>query len=301
MDPELLELSDGDWRFALQLFGAVHYLQLAGTAPDALTGEWEDFRAAIDENRDWVVRFLAEQSVQTNEVQRCFALLPGFLTIARATGKKLDLLELGPSAGLNLLWDRYRYTYAAGTWGPADARLSLGGEERAPVPADLLTTSVEVRRRRGLDLDPVDVTTEHGERLLRAFLWPGRREREERLGRAIETLRESPPELVRADYVERLALALEERDPGSLTVVFETASRGYLSPEQQARVRAALDAAAAAGPLGWLATQTAHEARADGGDPDSSYFLELAVWPELDRTVVAACDFHGNWLEWRGV
>lgn len=288
-------------RFTLQLFGAVHYLQLAGTAPDALSGEWEDFRAAIEENHDWVARFLAEQSVQTNEVQRCFALLPGFLTIARATGRPLDLVELGPSAGLNLLWDRYGYEYEGGAWGPASALLSLRGEERTPVPADLLESRVEVRRRRGLDLDPIDVTSEHGERILRAFLWPGRPEREERLSRAIETLREDPPELVQGDYVERLGQVLDGRDPETLTVVFETASRGYLSAEQQARVRETIDEAAEAGPLAWLATQTAAEARAAGANPDASYFLELAIWPEVERTMVASCDFHGNWLEWHGL
>ena len=297
----MLALSTGSWRFTLQLFGAVHYLQLAGTAPDALSGDWEDFRAAIEENRDWVVRFLAEQSVQTNEVQRCFALLPGFLTIARVTGRPLDLLELGPSAGLNLLWGRYRYEYAAGAWGPADARLTLRGEERAPVPADLLRTRVEVRRRLGLDLDPVDVTTEHGERILRAFLWPGRPEREERLGAAIETLRADPPELVRGDYVERLPEVLAERDQSALTVVFETASRGYLTSGQQAAVRATLDEAGAAGPLAWLATQTHAEAIASGGAPESAYSLELAIWPGVERTVVASCDFHGNWLDWHGL
>jgi hypothetical protein len=239
--------------------------------------------------------------VQTNEAQRCFALLPGFLTIARRAGRPLDLLELGPSAGLNLLWDRYRYDYAAGTWGPADARLVLRGDERGTVPAELLATAVVVESRRGLDLDPVDVTTAHGERILRAFLWPGRPEREERLTRAIETLREAPPLLDRVDYVEELAEVLAGRDRDRLTVVFETASRGYLSSEQQGRVRAALDEAADAGPLAWLATQTFAEATAAGGDPDSAYFLELAIWPEVDRTVVASCDFHGNWLDWRGL
>jgi hypothetical protein len=297
----VLALSSGSWRFALQLFGAVHYLQLAGTAPDALSGEWEHFRAAVEDNRDWVIRFLAEQSVQTNEVQRCFALLPGFLTIAREAGRPLDLLELGPSAGLNLLWDRYGYRYAEGAWGPADARLTLRGDERGPVPAELLSTRAEVASRRGLDLDPVDVTTEHGERILQAFLWPGRPEREERLGRAIETLREQPPELIRADYVEGLADALAGRHPDRLTVVFETASRGYLSAEQQERVRAALDDAAVEGPLAWLATQTFAEATASGGSPESAYVLELAIWPALDRTVVGSCDFHGNWLDWRGL
>jgi len=39
----------------------------------------------------------------------------------------LDLVELGPSAGLNLLWDRYRYVYRAGTWG--SSALTLQGVE----------------------------------------------------------------------------------------------------------------------------------------------------------------------------
>ena len=44
-------------------------------------------------------------------MQRCYALLPAFL--ACADGRPLDLIELGPSAGLNLLWDRYAYAYEA--------------------------------------------------------------------------------------------------------------------------------------------------------------------------------------------
>ncbi len=58
--------------------------------------------------------------MQTNEVQRSWALLPAFLTVA--DGRPLDLLELGPSAGLNLLWDRYATATRTGTWGQGDAR-----------------------------------------------------------------------------------------------------------------------------------------------------------------------------------
>ena len=72
--------------------------------------------------------------MQTNEVQRAWALLPGFLSVA--DGRPFDLLELGPSAGLNLVWDRYRYRYATGTWG--DGALELAGDDRTPPPAELL-------------------------------------------------------------------------------------------------------------------------------------------------------------------
>ena len=72
------------------------------------------------------------------------------------------------------------------------------------------------------------MTTEHGARLLRAFIWPGRVERGQRLRKAIEIFRREPPVLVRGDYVELLPALLAERDDSALTVVFQTASTGYL-------------------------------------------------------------------------
>ena len=59
---------------------------------------------------------------------------PAFLSLA--DGRPFDLLELGPSAGLNLLWDRYRYRYSTGAWG--SGALELAGDDRTPPPAELL-------------------------------------------------------------------------------------------------------------------------------------------------------------------
>lgn len=285
------------WHTPLQLFGGVHYLVLAGEAPDALSGRWEDFRAALEEHDDFLTRFVAEQDVQTNEVQRCFALLPAFLFVARAAGAStLDLLELGPAAGLNLLWDRYEYEYERGRWGGA-SQLTLRGEERRAVASDLLATTVTVRRRRGVDLNPVDVTTDHGARLLRAFLWPGREERVARLNGAIEILRSDPPDLIQGDYLELLPRLLGERDRDEVTVVFQTASTAYLRTAERARLRAIVDEAGAEGPLAWISTR-AHDEREE--PRDDSYELEVAVWPGGERQFLLRTDFHGNWIEWRG-
>ena len=86
--------------------------------------------------------------VQTNEVQRCTMLLPTFLTASVETGLPVELLELGPSAGLNLLVDRYRYRYENGAWGAADALLGLTTRETpgGAVPASLLSQELVVRR-----------------------------------------------------------------------------------------------------------------------------------------------------------
>ena len=278
----------------------MHFLVLTGAAPDALSGDWADFLAALDVHELEIRRRIRKQGVQTNEVRRCTALLPAFLTIARETRRPLELLELGPSAGLNLLVDRYRYRYAAGSWGPQASPLELVADERGGrVSSDLLSTGLRVVRRRGIDLAPVDATTEAGYLLLRSFLWPGLEDRVQRLEAAIAVLRAEPepPELIQGDYVELLPALLAERPDDAVTVVFQTASTGYLPPDAATRLRRSLEAAGEDGrPLAWVSTRR-HDERE--GTSDDHYELELRVWPTQAR-LAAYLDFHGNWLDWLG-
>jgi hypothetical protein len=271
---------------------------LSGVAPTALSGEWDDFTGALADHEDSLRRFVTEQGVQTNETQRCVALLPAFLTLARETGLPLELIELGPSAGLNLVFDRYRYQYAQGTFGAADAGLTFTATERGQVPGELLETRLEVGRRRGIDLAPVDVTSADGVLLLQSFLWPGLTERATRLDAAIETFLAAPtrPELIRGDYVERLPALLAERPADALTVVFQTASTGYLAQERYDELRHSLELAGTDGrPLAWVSTRRREERETGTED---AWELELRVWPEPAR-LIAIVDFHGNWLDWR--
>jgi hypothetical protein len=285
-------VGDVRWDVPIRLLGGLHYLALEdGLDP------WSSLPEVLAERRDWLAHFVAEQDVQTNEVGRCFALLPGFLELARASGRRLDLVELGPSAGLNLLFDRYRYRYRAGEWGQRGAAVILGAEERRPVPAEGLAVSVEVGHRRGIDLNPVDVTTDEGARLLTAFVWADQWARLERLRRAIDVVRSDPPELVRGDYVQILPDLLAQRDPQALTVVFQTASIQYLARNRYDELRRVVIAASRDAPLGWISTQRHDE---DDRGTVQGYRLELALWPARDARVVARMGYHGEWLDWIG-
>ena len=105
-----------------------------------------------------------------------------------------------------------------------------------------------------------------------------------------------PPELIRGDYVELLPALLAERPHDAVTVVFQTASTGYLPPDAAARLRASLEAAGADGrPLGWVSTRRYDERE---GTTEDAYELEVRAWPRLWR-LAALVDFHGNWLDWR--
>ena len=280
-DPRVGDIaSDLDWDLPLRLLGGLHYRVLAGDA------SWDDVDDALGRHAAFLRRWCEEQEVQTNEVQRSWALLPAFLSVA--DGRPLDLLELGPSAGLNLLWDRYGYAYSTGAWG--DGALQLRGDDRVPPPAELLATTVDVARRRGVDLSPVDVRTEHGSRLLQAFVWADQTSRLERVRRAIDVVREEPPELIRGDYVEALPSLLRDRVPGTQLVVFQTASTMYLDRGAADRLRAALHAAGREQPVVFVTTGRAPD--------DDGFALEIERFPDGRSRRVAIFDFHGEWLAW---
>ncbi len=268
----------------LRLLAGLHALVLTGRAG------WDELDAALAHPE---LPRLAARPVQTNEVRRSWLLVPCFLELARRTrAETLDLIELGSSAGFNLLWDRYRFVYEAGSWGAAEPLLELDGEERAPVPGELLELKPVVRRRVGIDLDPVDVTTDEGALRVRSFVWPGQEGRLARLDQAIEAVRREPPLLLRGDLGERLPALLAARDPHVLTVVFQTAVLGYLPDEDWASV---LDSLAVSGRDGALAlVWTAHPAE----DVHDHWGLWLQVWPGNGPELVAHADFHGAWIEW---
>jgi hypothetical protein len=282
------------WDLPLRLLAALHYLSLAGRAPALAhayadgSDAWPAFRAALEAEQEFVARFLREQAVQTNEVQRCTGLMLGFLLLARESGRRLDLVELGPSAGLNLLWDRYRYRFGAAAWGPEDSPLTLEGELRAPLPDGLLATQAEVGRRVGIDLNPLDPRVEETSLLLRSFVWADQPERAARVEQALAVARRDPPEVLRGDYRALLPHVLADRDPDALTVVFETASLIYLPREEQERVAQILAEAGEDGALAFLWTT----------QPDS-FGLRLRTWPGGEERFLAEVDPHGAWVRWQ--
>jgi hypothetical protein len=291
--------ANASWDMPHRLMAAVQWLILQGLASDYRVHSdwWDSFRTTLEVHRDWIADFVLHGNIQTNEPQRCFALLPIFLSIARITGKSLDLLELGASGGLNLCWDQYRYRYREGSWGEESSELQLEGDETSGsgVPANLLREQVQIRRRQGIDLNPVDVRSDEGVRLLESFL-VGDAGRIGRLHKAVAVVRRHPPELFRGDYLEVLPEFLNNHDSDALTVVFQTLSTIYLPLEARERLKRLIEDAGARMPLAWISTPTPEEHGQDLGD----YPLELTIWPGGESRIVARMSNAGDSLAWIG-
>ncbi|MCB0972705.1 MAG: DUF2332 domain-containing protein, partial [Acidimicrobiales bacterium] len=162
----------------LRLLGGLHGLVLAGRAP-ALAAHYpsvggtpgprlaDAVRAAAVEHAPELAEAL-RRGVQTNEVGRSATLIGGLLEIG-AEGRPVRLLEVGASAGLNLLGDRYRYVGRTGAWGPEASPLRFDRPWFADEPD--LASGLEIAERRGCDRAPIDATDPEGRRRLRSFVW----------------------------------------------------------------------------------------------------------------------------------
>lgn len=286
-----------DSALALRLMGAVHRLALTGQAPAlarryaAADGDgertWEAFRATLEDRVD-ELRPLVERPVQTNEVGRCAALLPGFLDVAARTGKPLRMLEVGASAGLNLGWSEYRYEAGDFAWGPVGSALridfELVGDGLASVPAT-------VAERAGCDASPVDPASEEGRLTLLSYAWPDQVARMERLRAALEIAAARPAPVERGGAVEWAAARLAEPAPGLATILFHSIVMQYLSEdERDAFARVVQEAGSRAGedtPLAWLRMEPDGERAA----------VRLATWPGGEDRLLAHSGYHGTPVE----
>jgi hypothetical protein len=194
------------------LFAAARYL-----------GEPADIsrlRALVSHHRAELSAVMLARRTQTNEPARCATLLPALAQLP----PPLALIEVGASAGLTLLFDRYSYDYAGHRIAGRDPLAPiLRCEPRGPVP--LPAHLPAITWRAGLDLNPLDVTCDDDVRWLSCLVWPGEGDREQRLAAAIATARRDPPVVHRGDLLTDLP-ALAARAPAAATLIVYHSSRG---------------------------------------------------------------------------
>ena len=296
-----------DNALALRFMAAVHRLALTKTAPELAaffpsTGgsgdreaAWPALRSALVEHRAVVTEWVG-LPCQTNEVNRCAALAPGFLTIAGETGLPLRLLEIGASGGLNLRWDQYHYADAGSgrSWGDPDSPVHLGG--RWDVPQELLTVRAQVANRAGCDPLPLDPVSQEGGLRLRSSVWGDQPVRFKRLRGAIEVAGRMPLEVQQARAIEWLPAQLADLPAGTATVVYHSVVLQYLDPEEREAVRRLLhdvgSSATAKAPLFWL--------RMEPERPLRAMSLRLTQWPGATERLLATAGAHGDPVRWRG-
>jgi len=266
------------------LFAAASYL--LGAAPDLGT-----LRTLIRQHETELAEVMLARRTQTNEPARCATLLPA---LAALPGP-LALIEVGASAGLTLLFDRYSYDY--------DGHLLAGSDPAAPTlrcavrgPAPLPARLPVIAWRAGLDLNPLDVTRDDDVRWLSCLLWPGESGRAARLAAAIAAARRDPPPVYRGDLRTDLR-ALAAQAPAEATlVIYHSAVLAYVAPADRERFAQDVGSLAAV----WLSNEAPGviPGLSLAGVPRTGVPEAAFVLGRDGQTPLALTDGHGTWLQW---
>ncbi len=318
------------------LFGAIHYLLLGGArhalagfypsiggrkfaTAEAACGAWPAFADFCRTFAGEIAALVASRRVQTNEVGRCGALLPAFcLAFDRLGRRPLHLIDVGASAGLNLLFDRYRYQYSRaaseslvdavpiGECGPPASALVRTAvlEEAAAQPAARIAQLAApfrvpeamppVADRVGVDVSPVDVLDEPAMRWIESMIWADQVERIGLFRAAVAIARGSPPRVIRGDAMERVPELIGDAAPEALPCIFHSHAIYQMSREWREGFEAMLTELSRRRDLAHVSLEWL------GDDPGPRLHLSLLTGGNRRVVHVADVHHHGKWLRWRG-
>ncbi|QDX26410.1 DUF2332 domain-containing protein [Sphingomonas suaedae] len=286
----------------LRAAGGLHGLLLTGAAPSLAplyAGEAVDsgalVNAAIDAHDAALLPWL-DGPPQTNEAARSANYAAAMLWLAaQGLPRRFECIEIGSSAGINLMMDRYRYDLGGIAVGPENAAMRIAPDWRGPPPPE---ATVEIMSLRGCDVAPINLTDAEALLRLRAYAWPEHRVRAQRLEIAAAEAARRAPDLVEADAAAFVVEALARpQAAGTSRVLMHSIVWQYLGAERQAAITTAMEAAGAAAtldrPLAWIAVEAnrltfRHE-------------LTVRYWPgDGEPQLLGAAHPHGAWVEWKG-
>lgn len=288
----------------LRFMGGLHRLVLGGEAPE-LARQYptaggspdgqtlpEALLSTVDANID-SLREALEIPPQTNEIGRSVALLAGLVTALGGENRPVRLLEIGSSAGLNLMLDKFSYETSEWSWsGDSDAPTLTPAWIGAGI---LVPQSIEIVTRRGCDTNPIDVTKDVERHRLVSFVFSDQLDRFERINKACDLVRPDSFQIDEADAGSWLAERLYEPVPdGTLTVVQHSVMWQYLQEHTKAQIDATFDRA------GDAATESrplAHVAFESSDLEDySGHVLTVERWPDGQSQTLGFGQPHGAWF-----
>jgi hypothetical protein len=185
-------------------------------------------RSLLRQEHERIRSVMLSRTTQTNEPARCSVLLP----VLAQLPQPLALLEVGTSAGLCLLPDRYGYDYGVRRIEPA--------VENAPIFHCAVSGAFpfpdavpQIVWRLGLDLNPIDLSSDQQVEWLETLVWPGQEHRAEKLRAAIAVARSDPPRIIKGNLLTDLEPLIAMAPKEATLVVFHTAVLAYVASQQQ--------------------------------------------------------------------
>ncbi len=288
----------------LRLAGGFHYLHLTGAdqrigpvyrgeVTDA--AEIDGIVASVVADHDEALLEWFAGPPQTNEAGRSAGIMAQLLWLSERLGPRFELNEIGSSAGINTMMNRFAFDLGGVRAGVEGSPMMIRPEWRGPPPPD---SPVEIVSIRGCDVQPIDLSDPAAALRLKSYVWPDVPERLARIDAAIALAVQQRPDVEQmdaADWAEQRLAELQE--VGVTRVLFHSIVWQYIPEEGRARIAAAMAAAGARAttesPLAWVTVETNRQT--------FRHELRCRFWPGGEvEALLGEAHAHGAWVKWLG-
>lgn len=270
------------------------------------------FRECCFKYRAEISESLGARRLQTNDPGRNAALVVGLGEVARRRGRlePVRLIDVGASAGFQLIFDRFEYSFSA--LGAEVCRISKPGVFSPESGARIATrvhgswsgklpeTIPDIIGRVGVDQHPLDVASAEARLWCRSFIWPEETARARLVDSALGMARDADLRMVKADVLDALPKFLH-RWGGGLTCIFHSHTRAQMTPADALRFDELLDVAVEKygcvnigleGRWGELPTPAFES-------PNQTYAGLYVRASREPRDLIGIACSHGEWIEFR--
>lgn len=254
------------------------------TPPDDAT-LWAAIATALHDHAEVLDHWL-DSPPQTNELRRAAVLIAAGRWLAQHYERPIRMYELGASAGLNLIWDRFALDLPDGPIGASDPVITLTPDWLGDKPTG---ATPNIIGRHGVDLNPMDVHDPDDALRLMSYLWA---DQPERLQRTRAVMHNLDVAVDAGDAGDWLAQQLEAAGPDHLSLVYHTIAWQYFPLETQQKCLSAIKTASQSGPVAHLAMEANEQLQAGAA-------VTLTLWPEGKNLTLGRADFHGRWVDWQ--
>ena len=277
------------------------YMPIDAREPGPADGVFPVFREFVLRRKHDILDIISTRTVQSTAVERAGYVLPLLDYVADLAGEPLNLIEIGCSAGLLTMFDRYLYDY--GEHGRVGDEAStvvvphrlIGDKARSPrrIP--------QIAERVGIDLRTIDAKSDDERRWLLAQVYPESSQSRARIAAALDVVARSDLRTVEGDATAVLPSLLQEMQ-GPLCVL-HSACVYYFSREAQDLLDRHLREASRGRVIHRIGVETPTDSAGETSNLTSArvdFHATHTVYENCEARgqVVAICQIYGAWMEW---
>lgn len=255
------------------------------------------FKAFCSQHEAEIIDILQNRIVQTNAINRTAYLMPVFSSLCK-NGEPVTLVDIGTSSGLTLQLDQYEYHYTPG---------ESFGKSKVIIRSDILSGAIpvfeeilQVKRKIGIDQNPLDLTISDNALWLKALIWPDMQERFARMEAAIEIALNAPVEMYKASQINEFKAIIDQIPQHESLIIYHTHALYQFKKRERAAFRNMLDDLAKDRDFTYVAAEANIVFdREDYVEKGSYVEVNEYINGSKHTQVLALTNGHGTWIKWK--